>query len=560
MISNTTHLEALNNPVRHIIAKVELWEDSTLVDTFSYSDALKSFSIERIGEDSLFFGFGICQKINVKLRDLDKVIQPTTAQYFRVYYSYEGGIPMSNTPAFHITETHRDEITNELSVTAYDILYRASAHKVEELDLASIVMLFDDEGNGEHSQTISYDITRFADAAAALIGAPSLVVRGLAADEECFDTYYPEGANLDGTETVRDALDMVAEATQTIYYIDRDDNLVFRRLSVDGAPDFVIDKSKYFDLSSGDNRRLKRIHNVTALGDDIYAEIDANGTTQFVRDNGFWDINEDVHIYLEAAIAAVGGLTINQFECSWRGNYLLEIGDKLGIINKEGEEDHSFLLDDTIEYDGTLHERTQWKYTKTDTEGVENPATLGDALKQTFARVDKINKEIELHGNQIEINAGNISGIIVNQESISNSVTNIENRLDGTIDNIYGDIDSIMSKVESIMTSEELLIKIQQIIDNGFDSITTSTGFTFDENGLTISKSGSDIKTTITEDGMTIYNNDTEVLKADNEGVKAYNLHATTYLIIGENSRFEDYQKEGQARTGCFWIGPSEGA
>lgn len=43
------------------------------------------------------------------------------------------------------------------------------------------------------------------------------------------------------------------------------------------------------------------------------------------------------------------------------------------------------------------------------------------------------------------------------------------------------------------------------------------------------------------------------VLTADNGGVEARNLHATTYLIIGGNSRFEDYNNG--SRTGCFWIG-----
>ena len=60
------------------------------------------------------------------------------------------------------------------------------------------------------------------------------------------------------------------------------------------------------------------------------------------------------------------------------------------------------------------------------------------------------------------------------------------------------------------------------------------------------------MKTTITEDGMTVYRNDEAVLTADNQGVKAEDLHATTYLIIGANSRFEDY---GTNRTGCVWIG-----
>ena len=50
---------------------------------------------------------------------------------------------------------------------------------------------------------------------------------------------------------------------------------------------------------------------------------------------------------------------------------------------------------------------------------------------------------------------------------------------------------------------------------------------------------------------MKIFRSSTEVLTADNEGVKAEDLHATTYLIIGETSRLED--KDG--RTVCYWIG-----
>jgi hypothetical protein len=47
----------------------------------------------------------------------------------------------------------------------------------------------------------------------------------------------------------------------------------------------------------------------------------------------------------------------------------------------------------------------------------------------------------------------------------------------------------------------------------------------------------------------------TFLLTADNSGVTAYNLHAKTYLIVGTTSRFEDYEKDGEIRTGCFWIG-----
>ena len=101
------------------------------------------------------------------------------------------------------------------------------------------------------------------------------------------------------------------------------------------------------------------------------------------------------------------------------------------------------------------------------------------------------------------------------------------------------------------MTSEEINIAIQKGIDNGATQVNTATGFTFNSDGLKVAKSGSEISTQITEDGMSVSKDGEEVLTANNQGVKAIDLHATTYLIIGENSRLEDYG----GRTGCFWIG-----
>ena len=89
-------------------------------------------------------------------------------------------------------------------------------------------------------------------------------------------------------------------------------------------------------------------------------------------------------------------------------------------------------------------------------------------------------------------------------------------------------------------------------MDNGVSKVTTSTGFKFDDEGLTVSKSNTEMKTQITEDGMKVFKNDEAVLTANNVGVEARNLSASTYLIVGSNSRFENY---GEERTGCFWIG-----
>ena len=75
---------------------------------------------------------------------------------------------------------------------------------------------------------------------------------------------------------------------------------------------------------------------------------------------------------------------------------------------------------------------------------------------------------------------------------------------------------------------------------------------TLNDDGLTISHSDSDMTTLVTEDGITVSKGSQVMLTANNQGVDAANLHANTYLIIGEYSRFEDY---GNGRTGCFWVG-----
>lgn len=77
-------------------------------------------------------------------------------------------------------------------------------------------------------------------------------------------------------------------------------------------------------------------------------------------------------------------------------------------------------------------------------------------------------------------------------------------------------------------------------------------GFTADENGLLLENPNSVMKTRFTDNGLSVYKSDEETLVADDTGVKAINLHAKNYLIVGDNSRFENY---GKKRTGCFWFG-----
>lgn len=477
----------ITSKVRKIKAKVELYDGSTLVDTYYSNNKIKSFTIERIGDESKFFGYGICQRLNIHLIDKKRAINITTANHFKVYLGIENKY-VDNFPKFYVEEVHRDENTNELSITAYDILYKSSQHTVSELNLTS------------------YTIKEFASACGELIGAVTPIsIENVGSTETCFSTNYPKGANFDGTETIREALDDVAEATQTIYYIDYRGYLVFHRL-FQNNPSIWINKSDYFNLSTREARRLSTICHVTELGDNVSASTGVTGTTQYIRDNAFWNLRDDIGTLLDNAIAAVGGLTITQFDMEWRGNFLFEIGEKFYLTLKDGSNTTSYLLNDTISYNGGLSEQTSWNYTDTE-ETESNPTSLGDLIKRTYAKVDKVNKEIELVASDVD----NLSTLVLTPEEI------------------------------------QMLIKTEEP-----DGIKTETGFTFDEKGLSISKSNSDLSTLITENGMRIYNTDEEVLKVDNSGVDAVNLHATTYLWIGKNSRFEDY---GETRSACFWVG-----
>ena len=205
-----------------------------------------------------------------------------------------------------------------------------------------------------------------------------------------------------------------------------------------------------------------------------------------------------------------------------------------------------------MEYNGSLSESTRFSYDDNEDETEDNPTSLGEALKQTYAKVDKANKEITLVASKTEDNTDRISALEINTESISASVSKVETNVSESIDGINGDMQKLTEKVEATMTSDEVKLEIKSELDNGVTKVETNTGFTFNDEGLTVEKANSEMKTQITEDGMTVFKNDEAVLTANNIGVDALNLHATTYLIVGTNSRFEDY---ADTRTGCFWIG-----
>ena len=603
MINSTIASSAVNR----VNAKVELYNGSTLVTTYTCNDRLQDFTVERVGQNNKFFGFGIIHKLTVNLIDLDRSLTITKNNSFKVYLGY--GDQFENPyPTFYADSISRDENTNTITVVAYDILAAANTHTVAEIQ-------------------VPYTIRQFAAAATTLLGVAAVNFIGVA-DEACLNTYYETGANFEGTESYKAALDSIAEVTQTIYYLDNQNRLIFKRLDKDGAAVFTIGKDIYYDLESGEKRILNTIVSATELGDNISSSAGSDGVTQYIRNNPFWDLREDRATLIDNAIAAIGGISADQFYCDWDGNFLLEMGDKINIIAEDDSNLVSYLLNDSIHYDSTLSELSQWIHTDKD-ETASNPSSLGEVLKQTYAKVDKQNKTIELVAGETKDNTtniaalqltvngisasvksldettktltndlGEVSGTVnthteniaalvakdneitasvssletktneldaslnttnesvsklqITAEDISTSVSSLETNITERLNGIDTNYDALAKEVNTKVTASDITVAIEEERRKGAEKVTTSTGFTFDSNGLTITKSDSEISTNIDEDGLSVYRYNEEVLTADNSGVLAKNLHATTYLIVGKNTYFADY---GSNRAGCFWTG-----
>lgn len=609
--SNIPNLDSMSM----VRAKVDFYNGFTLVETCTCADYLEDFEITREGDNSKFFGFGICHKLNINLIDLLRTLKVTKENTVEIGLG-DGSIWDAPYPTFYITELKRDEKTNTITATAYDKIYWASEFLFKDLGISAPYTL---------GQVVAEIATKLG-----------LTIKIPTSLNTAFALYYQDGANLEGTEDLRSILNWIAEATQTIYFVDYNNNLVFKRLDRDGDELFTITRDLYYELNTKTPRTLVTICNATELGDNIESSLDEEGAIQYVRNNPFLELRTDLSTILDKALAAVGGLTITQFDCDWSGNYLLEIGDKIALSTEDGGTVKSYLLSDTVIFAGTLNESTEWEYTDQQPETYANPTNIGERINQTFAKVNKIEKEITLYVGDIinevlpgkideaveEINSTlgadidalkatteqhteNISSLTLNTQSITSEVSSLKEAnttltnelgevvatqsaiqedvsllaltanqisasvssaeqkitsLDTEIDNVSNQantrIDTLSSDVALKLDKKGVEITIDQKLEEGVDKVVTaSKKYTFDDTGLNVSSADSEFSTMVTDNGMTISKSSTEVLTVNNQGVTAADLHARTFLIIGENSRLEDRGN----RTACFWIGPAGG-
>ena len=287
-------------------------------------------------------------------------------------------------------------------------------------------------------------------------------------------------------------------------------------------------------------------------GESDVGTIVGEGTNCYIIDNNFLvygKATEEMESIANITFEKIKNISYTPFKAEVKGNPCFEVGDAI-VLQTRNKEINSYILERTLSGIQSLKDSIESKGTY---EYKEKVNSLKKDIQQIKGKTNVLERNLESTRSEItDIEAGLNTKIEQNTETINASVQRIETSTNEAIESVNGDIETLTKKVEATMTAEDVKLEIQSELDNGVDKVTTSTGFTFDDVGLTVSKSDSEMSTQITEDGMAVRKNDETVLTANSNGVDATNLHATTYLIIGENSRFEDY---GNRRTGCFYIG-----
>ena len=106
----------------------------------------------------------------------------------------------------------------------------------------------------------------------------------------------------------------------------------------------------------------------------------------------------------------------------------------------------------------------------------------------------------------------------------------------------------------SAVASQSDLDELKDQVAEGVDHVDARNGCYFGPTGMRVTKTGAEIETNIDFSGLKVVQTESGrvLLSVIGNQVDAANLVASTYLVVGGRSRFENF---GDDYTGCFWIG-----
>ena len=533
MVSISNELKtAFASDSRRLKGKVELFNNSTST-LITSQDKLKSIQVSRYSNEKVF-GFALCQKATIEIIDENHDIEVAEGQKVKISIGAKtaSGVDYVGYCDFFIDRYSRDEVSHLLKIEAFDRIQELSRLRTSlfnfsfPMALEEIISMIQDSINIE----IIYDNNL-----------PNLKT-----------IFEKEQVNIEGTESVRSFIEAICELTGTICYINQSNQLVLKKIAGDTVNE-TINRDRIFDFSQSEGNTITGLISATELGNNLSVG-STDGYQYIIRENPFLTNDQDLCIAcLNNLLTSINGFVFNPYELKWRGSPDLEAGDRVKIQKKDGTYLETLYLGEELTYNGGLISNANWAYIQE--EEPSNPSNLGDILKQTYARVDKVNKQIDIVVAGKDEIEDKIAKLQLTTDGISATVSSNKTETDERFNSVNDNLNALAKSVSATMTQDQINILIQQQLANNVDSVTTATGFTFNADGLTIEKSGNEMKTQIDEDGMTIFKDNQEVLTVNNTGVDAYNLKATTYLIIGNETRFEKFNHKTRGTgVGCFWL------
>lgn len=250
-----------------------------------------------------------------------------------------------------------------------------------------------------------------------------------------------------------------------------------------------------------------------------------DGTNTYIIENNFLVYGKGPEELEDIAIktfAKISTISYRPMKATLRGNPCLEVGDAV-VFRTRTKDVSSYIFERTIKGIQALRDSFQ-------TQGVQ----------QYSEKVNSVQREI----NQLR---GKTNVLEKTVEQTVAKIADVEKEMTTTITQT---VESVKIEIEAAAKNLEYL---QEEVSKNTEDINKTT-YEFGTEDFTVSKEGEAISTHISHNGMEVQKDGQDVLVANNEGVKAEDLHATTYLIVGKNSRFEDFG-DNDNRTGCFWIG-----
>ena len=428
-----------------------------------------------------------------------------TSVRFGVKAPYDTDYSYKTFGTYIIKESEYDDDSATLNLECYDLMLQSMIPYDISLD---------------YSKTIT--VKNLLDAICVrlgwTIGYTTFTNSNVVIEEEKFDASY----------TFRDVLDQIAQVAAGIIAF-KNNALCVLYPTRTGE---TIDGSNLRTLTVGE--KYGPVNSVvlarTPQEDNIYrqdaASVSVNGLTEIkIANNQIMDSHRED--FIDAILARVKGLKFWLYEIESFGIGYLDLCDMFTLKTLDGTEYETIMLCDEFNISQSLSETVSLEAPEV-TETDYTAASQSDKLlNKTILKVDK--------------QAQTITALVSQTENVV-----------GTVDGL---VSTVTHMTEVMVDSDSVDIKISKAVGD-INSITTATGYTFDANGLNISKAGESMENRLDNTGMYVTRDGEEILGANHDGVTALNLTSKQFLIVGDNSRFENYDNgTGSRRTACFYIG-----